>query len=79
VIALEDPGVPNWLDSGGFRRGMLVGRWHGADSYPLPTITKVSFSDVRKHLPSSTPTVTAAERDKALRARNIGVQLRKRW
>ena len=79
VIALEDPGVPNWLDSGGFRRGMLVGRWYAADSHPLPTMTKVPIGEIRKHLPRSTPTVTAAERDQVLRARNIGVQLRKRW
>ena len=79
VIALEDPGVPNWLDSGGHRRGMLVGRWHRAESYPMPTMRKVQLADLRKHLPADTPRVTAAERDTALRARNIGVQLRRRW
>lgn len=79
VIALEDPGVPNWLDTGGHTRGMLVGRWHGADSYPVPTVKKVALKEVRKHLPKDTPRVTAEERDKALRARNIGVQLRRRW
>jgi hypothetical protein len=79
VISLDDPGVPNWLDSAGFKRGMLVGRWHGADSYPLPKMTKVAFKDIRKHLPKDTPTVSPTERDKVLRARNIGLQLRKRW
>jgi hypothetical protein len=79
VIALEDPGVPNWLDSGAHRRGMLVGRWYGADSHPMPTIRKVPFSDIRQHLPADTPRVTAEERDLALRARNIGVQMRRRW
>jgi hypothetical protein len=39
----------------------------------------VRVSDIRKHLPAATPTVTAVERDKTLRARNIGVQLRRRW
>ena len=79
VIALEDPGVPNWLDTHGYQRGMLVGRWHRAKSYPMPTIRKVPFADIRKHLPADTPRVTPAERDKALRARNIGMQLRRRW
>jgi len=79
VMAFDDPGVPNWLDSGGHRRGMLVGRWHGADSYPMPTIRKVPFADIRKYLPRETPTVSPAERDAALRARNIGLQLRRRW
>lgn len=79
VIALEDPGIPNWLDSGGHRRGMLVGRWHGADSYPMPIIRKVPFGDIRKYLPAETPQVLKDERDQALRARNIGVQMRRRW
>jgi hypothetical protein len=79
VISLEDPGVPNWLDSVGYLRGMLIGRWYGADSHPMPTITKVPFKDIRKHLPADTPTVTPAERDTAIRARNIGLQLRRRW
>jgi hypothetical protein len=79
VLALEDPGVPNWLDSGGYLRGMLIGRWYGADSHPTPTIRKVPFADIRKHLPPETPTVTPAQRDKAIRARNIGLQLRRRW
>lgn len=79
VIALEDPGVPNWLDSGGHLRGMLVGRWYGADSAPLPTVRKVQLSDVRKHLPEGTPLVTTAERDAAIRKRNLGLQMRRRW
>jgi hypothetical protein len=79
VLSLEDPGVPNWLDTGGHVRGMLVGRWHGADSYPVPTMKKVPLKDVRKHLPKETPKVTAEERDKTLRERNIGMQLRRRW
>jgi hypothetical protein len=79
VIALEDPGVPNWLDSGGYTRGMLVGRWYRADSHPLPTIRKVPLDKVREFLPADTPSVSPAERDQMLRARNVGTQMRRRW
>lgn len=79
VLAIEDPGVPNWLDSGGNTRGMLVGRWHGADSYPLPTMQKVLLEGVRNHLPPETPSISEFERDTALRARNAGLQMRRRW
>lgn len=79
VLALEDPGVPNWLDTGGSLRGMLVGRWHRAEGWPMPTLKKIALKDLRKSLPTDTPKVTAAEREKVLRARNIGVQLRRRW
>lgn len=79
VIALEDPGVANWLDSGGHLRGMLVGRWHRADGYPMPSIKKVPFAEIRRHLPADTAMVTAQEREAALRNRNLGLQMRRRW
>lgn len=79
MIAQADPGVPNWLDSSGYGRGMLVGRWYRAETFPVPTIKKVPLRDVRKHLPVDTPKVSTGQRDAALRARNIGLQLRRRW
>lgn len=79
VIALEDPGVPNWLDTGGFTRGMLVGRWYQAETHPIPTLRKVPLSEVRSHLPEDTPQVSDEERDKAIRKRNFGAQMRRRW
>jgi hypothetical protein len=79
VLSLEDPGIQNWLDPQDCRRGMLVGRWHRAEDYPLPTMKKVPLADVRSHLPADTPTFSAEDREVQLRARNIGVQLRRRW
>ena len=79
VIALEDPGVPNWLDPGGARQGMLIGRWYKADSLPLPTLKLVPLARLREHLPADTPVVTPAGRAEQLRLRNIGAQLRRRW
>lgn len=79
VVSIGDPGIPNWLDTFGYQRGMLVGRWHGASDYPLPTLKKVALADVRKHLPADTPSVSAEERERSLRARNLGLQLRRRW
>jgi len=79
VVSLDDPGVPNWLDPNGYEKGMLVGRWHAASDYPLPTIKKVPLDEVRAHLPAETPRVSVAEREAALRKRNAGLQLRRRW
>lgn len=79
VIAVEDPGVPNWLDPGGTLQGMLIGRWYGADTLPLPTLTTVPLDDLRAHLPADTPVVTAEQRATQLRQRRIGAQLRQRW
>lgn len=79
VLALSDPGVPNWLDTGGYREGTLVGRWYDCDSAPLPSIKRVKLSELRAHLPDDTPYVGAAEREAGLSARRIGAQLRRRW
>jgi hypothetical protein len=79
VIAVEDPGVPNWLDTGGYRLGTLVGRWYACDSTPMPTLKRVPLAEVRDHLPSGTPQVDAAQRAAALSARRRGAQLRRRW
>lgn len=79
VISLEDPGIHNWLDPGETLRGMLIGRWLGCSSNPVPTLKRVPLSEVFRHLPAGTPRITAAERAAQLRARRIGGQLRRRW
>ena len=79
VISAQDPGVPNWLDSAGYQRGGIFGRFNHCEGNQQPTLTKVKFADVRKYLPSETPVVTAEARDVAIRLRRQGSQLRRRW
>ena len=79
VIALEDPGVPNWLDPGGWSEGSVMLRWTEASSGPAPTLTSVPLAALRTALPPETPAVTPEERQAALRHRRRGVQLRRRW
>jgi len=79
VIALEDPGVPNWLDPGGWSDGAIMLRWTEASSGPEPSLRSVPLADLRSALHPETPTVTAQERQTVLRARRRGVQLRRRW
>lgn len=79
VIALEDPGVPNWLDPGGWAQGAIMLRWTEASSGPEPSLRQVPLSSLRDYLPADTPVIPAAERDQQLRKRRTGVQLRRRW
>jgi hypothetical protein len=79
VVALEDPGVPNWLDTAGFTEGTLWGRWYDCSSTPLPTIKRVPFDQVRDHLPADTPVVTPEQREEELRERIRACQRRRRW
>ena len=79
VIAIDDPGVPNWLDPAGWLEGSLMLRWTGASSGPEPVLKIVPAAGIRAHLPSDTPVVTPEQRDEALRRRRRGAQWRRRW
>ncbi|WP_310531325.1 hypothetical protein [Novosphingobium sp.] len=79
VIALDDPGVPNWLDPGGNCEGAIMLRWTEASSGPQPSLRLVDLADLRKALPVDTPEVAQDIREAQLRARRRGVQLRRRW
>jgi len=79
VVSARDPGVPNWLDTAGYGQGLIQGRWTGCDSQPIPSIRKVSLSDVRKLLPPHTPTITPDERQRLIRERRTELQQRPLW
>ena len=69
VIALRDPGVPNWLDPAGLPLGSAVLRFYKADEVVAPGVTRVPLAALRRHLPPDTPAVTPAQRRTQLDAR----------
>lgn len=79
VISARDPGVPNWLDTAGYPKGAIQGRWTECSSQPVPTVRKVALADVRKSLPAGTPTVTAEQRETIVRDRRAALQQRPLW
>jgi len=79
VLSHQDPGVANWLDTGGNNYGMIIGRWYRCSSQPTPTIAKIKFADLDRHLPEGVVRIDATGRAGALRKRRIGSQLRRKW
>ncbi len=79
VIARRDPGVPNWLDTAGYGEGVIQGRWNTCSSAPVPTAKLIKLADLRSTLPADTPTVSPEERDRQLRDRLLGAQMRRKW
>ncbi|MBW8783059.1 MAG: hypothetical protein JF593_00200, partial [Novosphingobium sp.] len=79
VVSAKDPGVPNWLDTAGYARGVIQGRWTNCDSQPVPSIEKVKLADVRKYLPKETGKVTAKQREQITRDRRAAYLQRAFW
>jgi hypothetical protein len=79
VVAGNDPGVANWLDTTGHRSGVLQFRWSGTPTAPEVNVRTISLAALDDVLPSSTRRVTPTEREAAILARQIGSQLRTRW
>ncbi len=78
VVAAEDPGSPNWIDTEGRAEGLLVYRYVGARSRPVPEGEVVAVADVQAHLPEVHPVVGPEERRERLAARRAAVLARYR-
>jgi hypothetical protein len=62
VIAHRDPGVRNWLDTGGEGEGLVQYRWIWSRNNPHPRSRILPFDRVRDELPASTPSVSPEDR-----------------
>ena len=81
VIAARDPGVANWLDTGGIRRGVILLRFDGTrgaaiDASKQPTAELVALADLDAHLPAGTHRRTAEQRAADIARRRRHVQQR---
>jgi hypothetical protein len=73
VIAAEDPGVANWLDTAGNPKGVALVRWYFAERYPEPEARLAPVDDVRAILPAETVTVTPEQRRRTIELRRDAV------
>ncbi len=76
VVAHQDPGVANWLDTAGHSAGPVILRCVRTQSAPVPSTRLVKFTDIAGALPASTRRVAPAERDAAIAARRLAVSRR---
>jgi hypothetical protein len=79
VVSPSDPGVANWMDTTGYRSGVVQCREIGSVEAPELTARVVPLAELAEHLPSDTRRFTPEERAAALLARRIGFQLRSLW
>jgi hypothetical protein len=79
VVSARDPGVPNWIATAGYPEGLVQGRWFGCGTAPIPRVRKLPLVEIRGAIPSDTPLVSPAERERLVRARRSALQQRPMW
>lgn len=81
LVAHQDPGVQNWIDTTGLPKGFLSHRWAYAELPPeseWPTIKAqvIKLSDVDKVIPADMPRTSVAERKREIGVRQAHVRKR---
>ncbi len=76
VVSATDPGVPNWIDVGSLPEGLLVYRYVGTRTKPVPESVVVRLDQLRTVVPKSHPSTTTSEREAVLRRRRKSVVTR---
>jgi hypothetical protein len=76
VVAHSDPGIANWLDTGGNHHGAMIFRWLRADHAPVPEVRVVPTAELRSALPPGVRAIDAEERHRVLEARRAAVHRR---
>jgi hypothetical protein len=81
VVAHRDPGVPNWIDTTGLKRGYLSNRWAycqipSQDQWPKIKAHKIAFDEIGACFPVETPSISTAQRKAVIAERQQHVQRR---
>jgi hypothetical protein len=81
IISHQDPGVHNWLDTGGLRRSVFGHRWQAfvrgeQGERPWMTAKVVRFADLGKVLPAGVPRLDETGRKAQVAGRTAGFSKR---
>jgi hypothetical protein len=76
VVSSRDPGIANWLDTLGYRNGVVLYRWIKSQDGPEPTVEVVKTEELPRRLPRETMRVDPAARREQIARRQRHVALR---
>jgi hypothetical protein len=76
VVAHQDPGIANWLDTAGHSEGPIILRCVRTESAPVPETRLVSFESIVEELPPGSTRVSPSERQTAIDVRRRAVSRR---
>ncbi len=76
VVAHQDPGVANWLDTAGHSGGAIILRCVRTDTAPVPSVEVVPFERLAEKLPDGTRRVSPDQRAAVIQMRREAVSRR---
>ena len=76
VVAADDPGISNWIDTEGRQRALVTYRYMSAKNPHKPTVSVVPFEALADHLPADTARISPQQRKAVIASRQRHVQLR---
>jgi hypothetical protein len=76
VLASQDPGVANWLDTAGYSNGAMLLRCVRTETAPTPRTRVVPSGAVSSVLPASTAMIEPVERARIIEGRRRAVHER---
>ena len=78
VIAAQDPGVPDWLDTTGHSDGFIFCRWQGltGEQPDPPMVAIVKLAELAERLPRDLPHVDPSDRAEVIRRRRLAIDRR---
>jgi hypothetical protein len=76
VVAHQDPGVANWLDTAGHSEGPIILRCVRTETAPVPTTKVVPFDQLDQELPPGTLRLSPSERSATMDIRRRAVSRR---
>ncbi|MEJ7926360.1 hypothetical protein WG908_06255 [Sphingobium sp. AN641] len=82
IVSSQDPGVANWLDTGGLLDGGMTLRWEGMNAPEaklddaITSVKLVKLTALRAELPSGFPSISATDRQAEMVARRRNYETR---
>jgi len=76
VVAHQDPGVANWLDTAGHSEGPIILRCVRTESAPVPETRVVPFDHLSDELPPGSKRISPSEREATIDIRRRAVSRR---
>lgn len=74
VVAHQDPGLHNWIDTEGRQTSLLTHRWLNSEEVQGLSSSVVKFPELSEHLPTAVRRVTPEQRQQQLAQRRRHVQ-----